>query len=348
MTLIFVDGFEDGLQSLGKYANWNPADGGGGILTPGRSGAGSFLRFGGNGVWEVRGVFNTPDEHATVIVGMGYRPLGSQTVPLISLLSDTAATAHVTVTTNANNGLTVKRGNESGTVLGVTSNNILTMGAWQHIEMLVTLSDTVGVVTIKVNGDVVLNLTGADTKNGGTKTVFDGFKFYGGFETYYVDYDDLFVCNGAGALNNSFLGDCSVETLYPSGNGNSSMLVGSDSNSVDNYALVDEAGTPSTADYVSSGINGDKDTYAFGNLVHTTGTIKGLAVRAYAAKMDSGLRSLSNVVRSAGTDTVLTAQSLGLSYVPKTDIVEQDPNGPAAWTIASVNAAEFGVQLGAP
>lgn len=337
MSLIFIEGFDDGLTAV-KWAQV------GGVVGTAGGRNGSGLRCPTNNQYFNRFVVASTDEHAIMTIGMAVRFGGTQGAEFLRFQSDAGATSHLDISQDGNNALEVRRG-PGGTLLGVTANNTITPGVWRYLEVKATLSDTVGTVDVRLDEVNILSLSGIDTKNGGTKTVFDSFFIYTDFPAFAIDFDDLYVCNGAGSINTGFLGDCAVETLYPSGNGNSSMLAGSDGNSVDNYALVNETGAPNTATYVGSGNPGDKDTYAFGDLTHTTGAVLGVAVRAYAAKSDTGARSISNVVRSGGSDTVLTAQALSTGYNHHSDIVEQNPVGPTAWTVTSVNAAEFGVQV---
>jgi hypothetical protein len=343
MTLLFVDGFDDGLL-VQKWTALNNMS----VTSGGRTGLKAFLQ--DNSDSSMRRTVQAAEEHATFIVGSAFN-LGSSynAANVLGFYSDTMATAHVWLGVDANNAIVIRRGD--GTVLGTSAANTLTPGTWAYIEIKVVLGDgTSGSVVVRVNGVAVLTLTGIDTKNGGTKTVFESVGYFassGPTGTVY-SVDDFYLCNGAGSINNDFLGDCSVETIFPSGNGNSSGMVGSDGNSTDNYLLVDEAPTPSSSDYVASAIDGAKDTYAFADLTHTAGTVKGVQISAYAAKSDTGTRTMSNVIRSGGADTVLTAQALSTAYAALRNVVEQNPNGPAAWTIASVNAAEFGVQVGAP
>ncbi len=285
-------------------------------------------------------------EHATVIVGFAlYRPAITQNAATIIFYSDNGATQHVTIVVTASGALEARRGNSGGTLLGSAVGAVLP-GIWAYIEAKATLSDSVGAVELRVNGATVLNLTNVDTKNAGTKTVFDTVAFYGSsgvVEDAYID--DLYVCNGAGSVNNSFLGDTRVRCLLPSGNGNSSQLLGSDADSTDNYLLVDEA-TPSTADYVGSGTTDQKDTYTFGDLPDASGTIHGVQVSALATKTDAGARNLAIVTRSDGVDYDGSDVALALgsnAYVQQ--VRETDPDTAAAWTIAAVNAAEFGVKV---
>jgi hypothetical protein len=280
-------------------------------------------------------------EHATMIMGAAVLVEVSGTLTVMRFLSDAGATIHVTILLLPSGQVQATR---AGTVLGTSAMAVpITPGSWHYIEAKATLSDTVGVVQIKVDEVLVVNLSGQDTKNGGTKTVFDRLDLGIGTGTS-PHYDDLYICNGAGSVNNDFLGDCVVETLYPNGDGNYSVLVGSDGNSVSNYALVNET-TPDTTSYVGSSTTGDKDSYAFGDLTHTSGTIKGVQTRILAAKTDAGARSFRSFARSAGTDSGGTDIPMSTTYTAYDEVRETDPGTAAAWTVSGVNAAEFGFEV---
>ena len=340
MTLLFMDGFDDGLTA----SKWTTAAGA--PATPvagGRTGLKSGLF--SSGSTSLRKTVVTADEHATFILGVALQlPALATMNDFIRFSSDALATTHITLGFNNNLAIEARRG-IVGTLLGTTDNNVLVTGAstWQYLEVLVTLHDTTGVVTIKVNGAQVLNLTGIDTKNAGTKTVFESMQLItpaGG--NAYVD--DVYLCNGAGSVNNTFLGDCTIETILPTGNGNSSQLVGSDADSTDNYLLVDET-APNTSDFAGSATVGNKDTYAFANLAHTTGTVPGIQTSIYAAKSDVGAKSAAKVLRSGTTDYDGTGKVLSTTYVPYLEINETDPDTAAAFTVAGVNALEAGFKV---
>ena len=285
------------------------------------------------------------DEHATLIVGFAFYMNAASGVAsrVVSLRSDGGATTHITLSASVGGLLQVRRGTETGTILG--SGSTLVAGQWYYLELKVTLSDASGVVELKVNGAADITLSGQDTKNAGTKTVFDNIIVgNSGASTDYI-YDDLYLCNAAGSVNNTFLGDTRVRCLLPNGNGNSSQLLGSDGNSTDNYLLVDEA-VPSTADYVGSATLDQKDTYTFNDLPDASGTIHGVQVAALATKTDAAARNLAIVTRSGGTDYDGSDVALALgtnAYVRQ--VRETDPATAAAWSIAGVNAAEFGAKV---
>lgn len=288
-------------------------------------------------------VSKTIDAQATWIVGFAFRlssyPTTFANGQFLAFLD--SATPHVDFRIGPAGTIQTTR---NGTVLG-TGTIVLSLDTWYYLEFKVTISDTVGVVVTKVNGITDLNLSAQDTRNAGNASA-NVIQLGNGNAASTGRVDDFYACDGTGgAPANDFLGDVRVEALFPNGNGNSSQLVGSDGNSVDNYLLVDET-APATADYVESSTVGDKDTYPYTNLTSTAGTVYGVQVLPYAAKTDAGARSIVSVARLSATevDSAVKALSVTPGYLP--DVREAKPGG-GAWAIADVNNAEFGAKVNA-
>lgn len=284
----------------------------------------------------------------TVVVGHARRTELSNSNSLVVLRGDGGGTAHLTLMALPNGTIEVRRGSTTGTILGATAPAVLTAGVWAYIEVKATLSDTVGVVTIRVNGAEVLNLTGQDTKNAGTGTTFDsvGVTSTGSAGSGNL-IDDIYVLDPNGsAPYNDFLGDCKIETIIPSGNGSSSQLTGSDGNSTDNYLLVDER-PASTTDYVQSATVGHKDLYAFTDLTTASGSVLAVQTSALALKSDAGSANIKIVERSS-VGTERDSASIPLVASPgvwvSTGPLTVDPAN-ATWTISSVNDAQFGAKV---
>lgn len=237
----------------------------------------------------------------------------------------------------------------SGTRLAFTDTNIFTFNTWNYLELGAVINNTTGLAEIRLNGVAVLDFAG-DTRNGGTLGVVNKMGVTGGLDSGSSQsrrYDDFYLLNEQGpAPWNSFLGDTRMYPLYPNGNGFYSQLVGSDADSTDNYLLVDEPGTPNTADYVGSAIDGDKDTYEFEDMPVSVGTIQAVETRIYAAKTETGAKKIRPVIRrgtdSTGSDHILAEDS----YATYRDIFELDPNeGPGPWTIPNVDNSEYGAEI---
>src|SRR5436190_1993271 len=127
---------------------------------------------------------------------------------LVFLRSDSGATDHIRLRLSNLGALSVLR-----SVLGIgvsSANGVIAAGSWYYVELQVKLHDTTGFATVRVNGTVVASGTNIDTKNAGTKTVFDtiDLAFVSGASSSI--WDDLILQSGDTC---SFLGDVAVVTV---------------------------------------------------------------------------------------------------------------------------------------
>jgi len=213
--------------------------------------------------------------------------------------------------------------------------------------MKVTIADSIGANTCKVraNGvDIITVAAGQDLKNTANATASQvSLGHHGTSGGATPTYDDLYICDGTGGTNNDFLGDCRVDTLYPTSDGNYSQFTPSTGSS--HFALVDET-TPNTTDYNDGATVGDRDSYGMGNLAALTSqTVYGVQVNAAIVKDDAGAKSAATFVRSSATDGDGAGVALGTSQAYVSQVFETNPNGSVAWTETTVNAMEAGVKV---
>ena len=94
---------------------------------------------------------------------------------VFAFLSDAGATEHFRLGIDNSGFMQLLR----GTTSQVFATGQPIYNAWNQFEFAVLLSDTVGTYSVKLNGTTIAALTfSGDTKNGGTKTVFDQVAFY--------------------------------------------------------------------------------------------------------------------------------------------------------------------------
>lgn len=346
MSVLLIDSFDDGLMAfkwtsvlLAAVSTTSPRTGTHMVVLD--TGA-------GNGAALIRDLGT--DSHATIIYGAGvwFTSL-SPTTGFIHFKSDAGATQHIKAKVNASGALEIYRGGNSGAVFGTliasSAINEFIVNTWYHIEIKVVLADAGGSVEVRKNGATIINFSG-DTKEAGTETVIS--RVIVGSDTTTSDHsstrqDDVYILNGAGTVNNNFIGDSRVHNVLPNANGNYSQFVGSDGNSVDNYLLVDET-PPNTTDYVGSGTSGNKDSYNFPSLPITATTVRAVGQRAYAANSDAGPRMARNLVRIGGVDYVSADYSLGATYLLFSTMFEVSPATAVAFTPAEFNGAEWGIE----
>ena len=291
-----------------------------------------------------------------LILGVAYKPISFYTTAghmnvILSLYSDSTTRLHVLLGHDNTGKIQVKKDNTNGTLLGEEVGNTFSLlNIYHYVEMKVRLDDTNGSVEVRVDGSTapVINVTGVDTKTAlATDTTFGTVMLRGSFSTSVAGtghFDDFYLCNEQGSMNNDFLGDVVIQPLSPNGNGTTSELTGSDGNSVDNYLLVDES-PANTSDYVGSATDNLRDTYAFSNVSGTPTTIRGVAIYAFASKSDAGAKSLALVTRSGGTEAQTADEALSLTWRYFQHLYETDPTDSAVWTQTKVDNAEFGVKV---
>jgi hypothetical protein len=338
VSAIYADGFDD-YTVLSDV--WSAVTGSSAVntnLSFVRTGTGSFVAANSD---SVQMQCAAALEHATMIVGAAVYRTASGAQPYINFYSDSLATLHMQIVVNPNGAIAAYR---AGTLLGTSDPGLVIVGGWSYIEAKVVLSDSVGAVTVRVNGAAVLTLTGQDTKSGGTKTVFDGISLQcvGGNLSYW---DDVYWINGAGSVNNDFLGDRRVYTIYPNAEGTTQQWAATPSGT--HYTTVDES-PPNSGDYVASATNGQIELFGLQNLPANVSTVAFVQAMLNAEKTDAGTLFLKRVVRHAGTNYTGPSVALGTSYAylkegGKFLIFDSDPAG-GAWDVADVNGLELGVQ----
>lgn len=253
----------------------------------------------------------------------------------------TSSTNHIALLTNVNNNMVLQR---NGTTLATSTQSFNFFPGWNYIEVKAVINDTTGSVEVKVNGGVWITYSG-DTRNAANGAV-DTF-YHPGHTGPPNLWDDMYLLDMTGpAPYNDYLGDTSVKTLLPNGNGDSTQWVGSDGDSIDNYLLVDESNS-STTDYVGSTTSGDTDLYLMQD-IPANYNVYAVQELVQAYKSDAGIApNLLPVAKGqAGTvrtDTVLPSlTTTAINY--QADVRTTDPDGNAL-TAARVNAMQVGVKV---
>lgn len=273
---------------------------------------------------------------ATRIYGFAVRfvTLPASAVTFLELLD--GGTSQTGIAINPAGTISAMRGS---TVLGTTSATV-SPNTWAFIEAKVTNHSTSGVVVVKLNGSTVLNLSAINTQSSGNAS-HDRARIQAGGSN--IDYDDFYVLNTDGAApNNDFIGEKRIETKLPDGAGNYAQFSPSAGS---NYQNVDDATPDDDTTYNSSGTAGQRDSFTFADFA-VAGTISGVQVNVYARKDDAATREMKAFLRRSSTDTDgATTHAMASSYRSYPQIWETDPNTSAAWSLANVNATEFGYKV---
>jgi hypothetical protein len=338
MTLLWCDGFDGKTADLpGDYTII------GGAVAGYQTGRFGGFAFGGNGAGASGGTYrHTIPTSGTIVTGYGFMPRnnyansGTYNTHLqlwsggTDALDIRQSSSHTGV-----GGIGAYRNNTTtgggGTLLGSLVTGVVPTFGWHYFEVKVVAGAVnTGSVEVKIDGVVVLSLTGQNTGSAS----YDGISmcFYSGSVATNDIFDDWWVTDG------NSLGDCRVLNVVPTGAGTNTGLTASTGT---NWSCVDEI-PPTTADYVSSITPALKDTYAFSDVAGSG--VLGAVARAYVAKTDAGTISgrqvaYGNSTYSNGSDVVLTTTPQVASRVLTTH-----PDG-SAWSVSNFNAAEFGWEV---
>jgi hypothetical protein len=340
MALLYVEGFEDGLDRVRPNVVASNA-----LLSTSYGKEGRGARFGdsGNQRLNIASMASAIDSGVTVWASFDLRIITGQQYGATFEFGNTSGdtndeTFHILLFWDSDTK-NFKVATHTGTYS--TPATTSATNVWYHVTLEFSRHDSAGHFKLYIDGVEVLSETSQDTNRGG-----DGYAAFHGngwYNTEAYDVDNIVIYDSTGTEFNTYQGILRVDSLAPNGNGNSSMLVGSDADSTDNYLLVDE--TPAdTADYVGSATEGDKDTYAFTDLTGTDTPIA-VEVAVYALKSDSGTKFLRTVLRSGGVDYNGTSEAAAEGWLGYTTLYELDPDGDAAWDVAAVDALEAGYEV---
>ena len=236
----------------------------------------------------------------------------------------------------------------SGATLGQTADAVfpasLPENSFFYLEIgIVVGTGTNGSVILKVNGTVVLTLTGITTQatalaNIGQTQIYVAYNSSGGRMQVMHQY----WCDATGAApNNTFLGDTRIQVLRPTSNDAVAFTPVGNASNWQNAAA--EPPAPST-NYNTSSTTGAQDTFNCGAMATGLGTVYGVASKAVMASSAAG-RSAQTALKS-GTSVVLgTSTPVPPGGVALGTIAQLDPNTSAAWTMAGVNAVKPGYKI---
>lgn len=345
MAIVIGDGFEgyNGTGTLtGLQAKWVCGDTTGAAIVTGRTGSGQALAVtGSTNRTQLWSRFFSPVSALAFGFGFRYTSAFSGNNNGNVYLYGSGST-QIGLQFNDIGRVVVNRYSavETPTLLGQSLAGVIIPGTWQYVECEVTIHDTTGTVKVWVDNNLVVDLSGVDTRNAGTTVDQIAFGIRSTNIASVSNYDDIYVVD-----TNTRIGeDCFFEVLAPV---TDDSVAWTRSAGSDNYALVDEAQTDGDTTYIESSTVSQVDRYTFADMSNTPSSIKAVIMTSFAKKSAAGYRSINLQVVSGATTSDGAAYGLPLSYARQERILETDPNTSSAWSAAAVNALKGGVKLAA-
>ena len=208
---------------------------------------------------------------------------------------------------------------------------------WHTIEWKLQIGFSGG-YEVRVNGVVTHSATGVLVGKNATNI---NRVSIGGNHTDYVYLDDFYVLDGVGTVRNGFLGTVSIKGVVPDADGTLADWVGA-------YTDVDEDPVDDDTSYIATDVLNEQQSFGFPTISGINDNILGVQF-IVDAKTSAAMSSakLKPVMRISGTVYLGAEFDVGTSYDEDVVVVELSPVASAQWSLAEINAAEFGVKLSA-
>src|SRR5262252_1427338 len=347
MSLRMIDGFDhyNWSQVLRKWSSYISAYIGAPVVGSGngRFGGGALHQPSPSGVYAQQALFKTLDPQATWTLGVAVKWTGNNNIATLTLMGVYDVNSNqVNVRLNIDNTLSVTR---AGTVLGTTS-FIASSGVWYSIELKTTIHPTAGNFDLHINGVSRTSGSNVNTRNTANSTANQvGVGWPEQVNTgnlLTITFDDFYACDANGTVNNTFLGDVRIETLYPNAVGATTQFTPT---SGTNYGCVNETPMNDDTSYVFGNTVGNIDTYKISTLSSVPQSILATQLNSTARKDSSGNRAVELVLRSGGSNYAGPDNYTSANYATFNRIDETDPATSAPWTPTGLGAVEVGHKL---
>ena len=350
MALLFIDGFDHyDPQTLDDFGQPWLARGKAAYLSPqaervqGRRPSSFALRMPeGSGGGYVKNLDSTK---TSLIIGASIRVVpyeNTYTEPLLLGVRDANAQVAHLVKVGEDGRLKLYRWQYGYEQLITTSVTTAPARGWHYIELQVTQGISNGVLSVRINGVLAIQMTAQNTIQGGGQllTAFLG-AIPGQSCPLTLDVDDFYILDASGTINNTFLGDVRVDALKAQADGSLNQWTVTPSGTAAWEAVSDEDETTNIT-APSAGLRQSFDVAPLP--VMATPAVFGVQLTMLARKTDAGLGKVKALVVSGAQTAVSPEVILQEQQAWQCALFERNPNGNVQWTEAAFNAAEFGVE----
>lgn len=257
-------------------------------------------------------------------------------------LYDSAGTIQLTLLEASDGTYKLYRGTSAGTLLATTGT--ITDGITIYIELLATISATVGAYELKINEVSQFSASNVNTRNGAYDDIqrvnINGRLTNGGTVNCWVD--DYYIADTTAPMPlGYFFGNTKIEALVPNANGD---VIGWAAFNDSNYRNVDERPHNSDTDYNYSSTINASDFYQLTNMSAGSGNIRGVMATHVSRKDDAIVRAVRPLIKTGGAVHAGSNDSLTTEYVYYFEVWPQNPQTVSEWDISTVNSLQLGIQ----
>ncbi len=207
--------------------------------------------------------------------------------------------------------------------------------AYQFVEMYVKIHDTDGEIEVRVDGVVVIDAAGLDTKqtaNAGSSQVVVCENSASGVTNF--DMADLYVTDGY-----DFRGDTQWLDVIP--NADTAETDWTRNTGSNDYDMISDTAPDADTTYIEATTPGDRSDFELSAVPGTASTIVAVVTKPMMRKTDAGTCNVQVSLMSGGVQVAGADRPMTEAYTYYRDIFETDPNTGVAWTPSAVNAVNL-------
>lgn len=223
----------------------------------------------------------------------------------------------------------------------------LSRDTWHYIELYLKVANSGaggGAVTLRIDGDVVIEVEEIDTRPGGGATVDRLFTNYNA-NGYGLVVDDLTINDNSGSFQNSFPNGVRWVRVDADGDGNYTQWdpLGGGTH----YSKIDEI-PPDDADYNSTSTAAERDSYTLQSAgaagVPVSATIVAVQQIVYVSEDVASANTVDTFIRLAGADDDDGINhTLPLTMERREGLIRHEKPGGGAWGSTDIDALEIGI-----
>lgn len=264
-------------------------------------------------------------------------PRDSTSMALIQFL-DAENRTMATLTVMATGAIQYRAGGRQGAVLATSTRPVVFAGSYQHFEIAGVFGEG---SEVEVRIDSVTCLTGSGAVSGAAAQLMVG-GCYGypksGSSLITMDIDDLVAWDGAGAVNNTFLGDKKCYTRFPDADGVEQDWTPAEGANA--FPMLNNVPPQDATAYISTDTAGQKTAVGIAPFPTEIVSIAGVYTEARLWKTDAGSAQATVDLRADAVETASDPHPISTRPSWYGDVFEVDPSTEAPWLIEDLNDAE--------
>jgi len=357
MALIFLDGFDHYDPSTDILSKWssksNNSSNVGVTYTSSSSPAATgnslkLVTYANHDYWaDLKKNLST--NYTALVVGVAIYFSPNDTTASSSMYTGSAciisfsngSTAKFTVWLDGAGNAYFRTGNWTATI-SLTQSGVFSNNGFHYVEVKVkdTGTPTATDVVLYVDGTAVANLpassnpTCAGTTGAGFNVVqlavVNGIAYY----------DDLYILDTSGTVNNDALGPRKIQTIYPNADGDTDTFTASGVSA--NWDAINDP-TPDGDSTYSYGTNSDSILSQMTNMTGSIGSISGIQVCGSIRKDQTSSMTVNQKIKTNSTEYNGADIGLSTSYAYYFDIWDQNPNTSTDWSQTDIDNIQAGL-----